>query len=117
MNAIKKKFRPEFINRIDSICCFRGLDGNDLRTIIEHEIGKTDARLSAMGYSLGDDILHGKFVDDILEAVREESEYGARPVRREVMKRLDDRLADLIIDGGAEDGHVFTYEDIYKENM
>lgn len=116
MNAIKRKFRPEFINRIDSICCFNGLGESDIRTIIEHEISKTDSRLSAIGYSLGDDILHGKFVDDILEAVRTESEYGARPVRREVMKRLDDRLTDLIIDGGVEEGHVFTYNDIYMEN-
>lgn len=113
MKAIKRKFKPEFINRIDTICCFNTLSDDNIRLIIEHEITKTARRIADMGYSLDDSVLHGGFVDVVAEAVKSESEYGARPVLREVRKRLDDRITDLIIDGDAEEGHVFTFDGIY----
>lgn len=113
LKAIKKKFKPEFINRIDTICYFNKLTDENIRIIIEHEIAKTAKRVEEMGYGLDDSVLHGDFVDAVFEKVKEESEYGARPVQREVRRMLDDRIADLVIEGGVEDGHVFTSADIY----
>lgn len=112
MKSIKRKFKPEFINRIDNICFFRKLTDDNLRVIITHEIQKTEKRLNEMGYSLDSSITEGEFVDQVFEAVRNDSEYGARPVQREVRRRLDDRVTDLIIEKGVEKGYVFTAEDI-----
>ena len=113
LKAIKKKFKPEFINRIDNICFFNKLTDRDIRVIIENEIAKTASRVTDMGYGLDDSILHGEFVDRVFDKVKEESEYGARPVQREVRRMLDDRIADLVIEGGIDEGYIFTNSDIY----
>jgi ATP-dependent Clp protease ATP-binding subunit ClpA len=58
---------------------------------------------------------NGKLIDSIFEKVKSESEYGARPVLREVQLQLEDKLTDYIIDNEIEPGFVFKYDDIYKE--
>ena len=114
-NAIKKTFKPEFINRIDNICYFNKLTDDNLRTIIVNEIKKVGKKMEDIGYGLDEDIYQGKLVDSIFDKVKEESEYGARPILREIQFQLEDKLTDYIIDNEVKPGFVFKYNDIYKE--
>ena len=112
--ALKKKFKPEFINRIDNICYFNKLTDDDLRRIIVNEVEKVHKKVIDIGYDLDETILHGKLIDSIFEKVKEESEYGARPIIREIQSQLEDKLTDYIIDNNVENGFVFSYDTIYK---
>lgn len=112
--AIKKKFKPEFVNRIDDIIAFNRLGDEDLRAIIKLEIGKVGKRIEDLGYKLSEDIVDGKMVDIILDNIKEESDFGARPVIREVQHLVEDGLTDYIIDNNPEKGYCFTLEDIYQ---
>ena len=114
-NAIKKRFKPEFVNRIDEIVSFNRLGDNELRDIIKIEISKVDNRVSELGYSLSDDITHGKLVDVILEKVKGEGDFGARPVIREIQRLLEDGLTDYIIENNPEKGYCFKLDDIYHK--
>lgn len=113
MKSIKKKFKPEFINRIDNICYFNRLTDDNLITIIKNEIKKVNDKVVDLGYSLDDEIMTGKLVTDIFDSIKDESEYGARPILREIQKQLEDKLTDYLIDNTVENGFVFKYDDIY----
>lgn len=113
--AVKKRFKPEFVNRIDDIVMFNNLTEDNIRNIITLEIEKVNKRVVDMGYSLAEDIKKGKLVNIILDNIRDESEYGARPVLREVQHVLEDGITDFVIDNNPEKGYEFTLEDILKE--
>ena len=112
--AIKTTFKPEFINRIDNICYFNKLTDDNLRQIIVNEVGKVNKKIIELGYGLDETITNGELVNSIFSKVKEESEYGARPILREIQFQLEDKLTDYIIDNEVEPGFVFKYDDIYK---
>jgi len=114
LKAIKKSFKPEFINRIDNICYFNKLTDDNLKTIISNEIKKIASQVETIGYKLDETITDGKLIDSIFEKVKKEAEYGARPILREVQFQLVDKLTDFIIDNQTEPGYVFKYSDIYN---
>jgi len=115
MKVIKKKLPPEFINRIDEIVFFNKLTDDNLHDIIKIEIGKVENRVKRMGYDFDDSIKKGKLVDSIFNEVKKESEYGARPILREIQRQLEDKLTDFLLDNNVKKGYTFTYTDIYKE--
>ena len=114
MKTIKKKLPPEFINRIDEIVFFNKLTDENLHEIIKIEIGKVEKRVKRMGYSFDETIKNGKLVDSIFDEVKKESEYGARPILREIQRQLEDKLTDFLLDNNVKKGYVFKYEDIYR---
>lgn len=111
--SIKSTFKPEFINRIDNICYFNKLTDDSLKQIIKNEIMKVNTKVENLGYKLDDSILDGKLVESVFEKVKCESEYGARPILREIEFQLEDKLTDYIINNDIEKGFVFKYNDIY----
>jgi len=111
--SIKNTFKPEFINRIDNICYFNKLTDDNLKQIIKNEILKVNTKVENLGYKLDDSILDGKLVESVFEKVKCESEYGARPILREIEFQLEDKLTDYIINNDIEKGFVFKYNDIY----
>lgn len=115
-SAIKKTFKPEFINRIDNICFFNKLTDDNLRQIIINEVHKVNQKLENIGYGLDDEICNGKLIDSIFSKVKDEAEYGARPILREIQVQLEDKITDYIIDNDTNPGFIFTYNDIYKDN-
>ena len=91
--AAKKKFRPEFINRLDDIIVFRQLGREDLGKIVDIEINKIQKRLNYHGITL-------KYDEDVKTFLITEGftpEYGARPLRRIVEKYIEDQLAEEIL--------------------
>jgi len=100
MGRLRETMRPEFLNRIDEIVLFRKLDREQLRGIVRLQLARTEARLAAQGYGLAVD---EAAVDWIAEHGYE-PEYGARPLRRVIQRELDDRIADLLVNGELHDG-------------
>lgn len=109
---LKKKFKPEFLNRIQKIVYFNNLDDKSLRSIIELEVGKIDGKVEKLGYHLSEDILETKMIDDIYNSISSQKEYGARPIVNEVQRKIEDNIVDYLIDNEVEIGHMFTYDEL-----
>ena len=91
--AAKKKFRPEFINRVDEIIVFRRLEKDDLRRIVDLEVSKVRQRLEAQHIR----VEYGEAVKDFLITRGYKPEYGARPLRRMVERYIEDPLAEELL--------------------
>ena len=107
---LKKKFRPEFLNRIDNIIYFNKLSDENLRSIIELEIHKIEKRVNELGYSFDESITKTVVPNVIMERVKDKKEYGARPIIRELQHVVEDRVSDYLIENEVEKGFVFTSE-------
>ena len=100
MEAAKKFFKPEFINRLDDIVCFRMLEKTELNRIVELEISKVLGRLKNKRIVLTLD-------DSAREFLMKEGydpQYGARPMRRAVEKHIEDPLAEALLRGEVKEG-------------
>lgn len=104
---LKRKFKPEFLNRIDKIVYFNKLTDENLENIIILEIDKVRKRLENIGYGLDENIHATKLLDDIYNKVKEKKNMGARPIIREIQTQLEDKITDYIIENNVEKGHVF----------
>jgi ATP-dependent Clp protease ATP-binding subunit ClpC len=100
MGKLRESMRPEFINRIDEIVLFRKLDRDQLRSIVSLLLQDTAFRLAAQGMVLS---VTGAATDWLAEHGYE-PEYGARPLRRLIQREVDDRIAELVVDGTALEG-------------
>ena len=109
--AIKHHFKPEFINRIDSIIYFNKLNDEDLKKIIKLQIGVTDNKLKKIGYSLDKDI-YDTLTKEVLKNISDKKEYGARPILREIENLLENKITDILIDKNIKKGYCFKYSDI-----
>ena len=95
MDALKRKFKPEFINRIDVVCIFDTLTESDLVKIAKILISSINKRLKEKNLSL-------KITEDALEYVVKKganSEYGARPLKRFIQQEIEDQIAEKILLG------------------
>lgn len=109
---LKRKFKPEFINRIDKIIYFNKLTDENIKNIIKLEIKKVDKRLEDIGYGLEQGFENSKILDIIFNKVKENKNMGARPIIREIQVELEDKIADYMIDNNIEKGHLFTESEI-----
>jgi ATP-dependent Clp protease ATP-binding subunit ClpC len=94
-DAMEKEFRPEFLNRLDDIIVFRGLNKDDLKRIIDIELSKVSKRLEEKGLKL---VLTDEAKDLLIEKGTS-LEYGARPLRRAIEQYLEDPLAEKLLHG------------------
>jgi ATP-dependent Clp protease ATP-binding subunit ClpC len=94
-DALKKVFRPEFINRVDSIVVFRALNKEDIQNIVKLELDKVSGRLQehALTLTASEEAL-AKLADMGYDA-----EFGARPLRRVIQQKVEDPLSDLVLSG------------------
>lgn len=104
MEAAKKWFKPEFINRLDELVVFRMLERTDLNRIVDLEVSKVTARLK-----------NKKITVTLNDAAREflmkegyDPQYGARPMRRAVEKNIEDPLAELLLRAEIKEGDHVT---------
>jgi ATP-dependent Clp protease ATP-binding subunit ClpC len=111
--ALKKKFPPEFLNRIDETIVFNKLSEEDIHKIIYIEIDKLKERLSDMGYSI-------KLDKSAMEFIAKEGyhdEYGARPLGRAIQVHIGNLIADEILSGSITEGSEIkiTYDKKYNK--
>jgi ATP-dependent Clp protease ATP-binding subunit ClpC len=100
--ALKKKFRPEFLNRIDEAIIFRGLTKEDIHKIIFLEINNLGKRLAEMNFNL-------QISDEAITYLGEQGydeEYGARPLARAIQHYVEDAIADEILHGNILEGEL-----------
>ena len=100
MDAVKRHFRPEFLNRIDEMIVFHALTSNDLKQIVTILMDTVVKRLGDMRLSL--DISPAAM--DML--VKEGSDFsmGARPLKRAIQRLIEDPISDLILQGRTPEG-------------
>ncbi len=97
---LKQYFRPEFLNRLDEIIVFRQLTKNEVKEIAEIMLQEVFARLHDKGIKLN---VTDAFKERLVEEGYNPS-YGARPLRRAVMRLLEDSLAEEVLSGRIKDG-------------
>jgi ATP-dependent Clp protease ATP-binding subunit ClpC len=92
---IEKVFRPEFLNRLDDTIIFRHLNNNDLKDVIDLELGKVRERLRERGHEL-------ELTEEAKQfLIRKGSnlDYGARPLRRALENFVEDPLSEELLKG------------------
>jgi len=92
---LKRTFRPEFINRVDSIIVFRQLTKEDIRAIVDIILDEVNERL--VDYDMS--IEASDSAKDWLMAHGYDREFGARPLRRLVQSAIEDKLSDAVLSG------------------
>jgi len=97
---LKQYFRPEFLNRLDEIIVFRQLTKDEVKEISEILLKEVFGRLTEQGITLE---VTDKFKDRLVDEGYNPS-YGARPLRRAIMRLLEDSLAEEILSGRIQDG-------------
>ena len=132
MAEVSKRFKPEFIGRLDEVVVFHKLTDEDLRTIVDFELSKVRERLSERGLLLE---LSDEAKQLVINKSREEqsdrdhTDYGARPLRRAVEIYVEDPLAEELLRGvfdGKNQIHVtvrevgeekqLEFEGVYQEH-
>jgi ATP-dependent Clp protease ATP-binding subunit ClpC len=98
--SLKKVFRPEFINRVDSVVVFRALNKQDIQDIVSLELNKVSERLQDHALTL-------EPTQDALALLADlgyDTEFGARPLRRVIQQKVEDPLSDLVLAGEFGEG-------------
>jgi len=104
--SLKRVFRPEFINRVDSIIVFRSLNRDDITKIVELELQKVAHRLEEHAIVL-------KATQPALEKLADlgfDPDMGARPLRRVIQHKVEDPLSDSLLAGDFNDNDTILVE-------
>jgi ATP-dependent Clp protease ATP-binding subunit ClpC len=97
---LKQYFRPEFLNRLDEIIVFRQLSKEEVSQIADIMLKEVFGRLAEKGITM--EVSQG-FKDRLIQEGYSPS-YGARPLRRAIMRLLEDSLAEEILSGRIKEG-------------
>ncbi len=100
MDAMKKTFRPEFLNRIDEIIVFQQLTKEEIRRIVDLMSADLQSRIKAQGMEL-------VVTDECKDFIAKDGynpTYGARPLRRSIQRLLEDALAEEVLKGRFKEG-------------
>jgi ATP-dependent Clp protease ATP-binding subunit ClpB len=104
--ALRRHFRPEFLNRIDDIIVFHRLGIKELKKVVDIQVAILADRLKAKGIVL-------KLTDkakDLLGRQGYDPVYGARPLKRIIQKLLQDPIALRLLQGELKEGQTVTVE-------
>ena len=100
LDALKRVFRPEFINRVDAVIVFRSLNKDNIKQIVQLELRKVSERLEEHAIVLNATPL----ALDTLADLGYDPEMGARPLKRVIQQKVEDALSDALLSGEFEDG-------------
>jgi len=103
---LKQYFRPEFLNRIDEIIVFRQLTKDEVKQIADIMLKEVFGRMAEQGITLQ---VTEAFKDRLVEEGYSPA-YGARPLRRAIMRLLEDSLAEEILSGRIREGDTATVD-------
>lgn len=101
---LKKKFTPEFLNRLDQIVYFNSLTDDNLKNIVKLEINKFNKRLNTLEYNI-------EYNNDVVTCIHakalEKKEFGARPIIRLIQTNIEDKITDLMLTNDYPTGYTF----------
>jgi ATP-dependent Clp protease ATP-binding subunit ClpC len=104
--SLKRAFRPEFINRMDSVVIFRSLNKDDIKSIVSLELDKVAERLKDHELTL-------TASEEALSLLAEQgydAEFGARPLRRIIQQKVEDPLSDRVLAGEFVNGDLIKVD-------
>ena len=104
MDALKGYFRPEFLNRVDEIVVFRRLSDDDIKKIASLMLSEIAKRISDLGIEIS-------FDDAVTEMLAKEGfddNYGARPLRRAIQRKIEDGLSVELLEEKIKKGDKVT---------
>jgi ATP-dependent Clp protease ATP-binding subunit ClpC len=99
-DALRREFRPEFVNRVDSVVVFHALTMEQIKQIVDLELAKVAVRLEEHSITL-------EATEQARETLAElgyDPEMGARPLKRVIQNKIEDRLSDSLLTGEFQDG-------------
>jgi ATP-dependent Clp protease ATP-binding subunit ClpC len=99
---LKKKFAPEFINRLDDIIIFNALNKEDIGKIVNIELKKLEKRVKDVGY----DVKINNAAKDYLVREGYDEKYGARPLNRAIQKFIEDPISEEVLKGDIKENDV-----------
>jgi len=103
---LKKKFAPEFLNRVDDVVMFNSLEREDINKIIKIELDGLIQRVKSMEYNL-------EITDGAIEYIASQGfdpQYGARPLKRAIQKHVEDVLTEEILQSNPEKNSLMTLD-------
>lgn len=106
MPDLKKTFKPEFLNRLDDIIVFNQLEQSDIEEIAKRMLKSLQKRTQDLGIELD-------FTDAAIRELAKEGfdkTYGARPLRRAIQSKIEDKLSELILDKTIGEGSKCTVD-------
>ena len=106
MPDLKKTFKPEFLNRLDDIIVFNQLEQSDIEEIAKRMLKSLQKRTHDLGIELD-------FTDAAITELAKEGfdkTYGARPLRRAIQSKIEDKLSELILDKTISEGSKCTVD-------
>lgn len=112
MDAVKKHFRPEFINRIDDILFFNELAPDVMDGIVKIQLRNLSRRLAERNITMDVTAPAIKW----LATYGYDAAFGARPLKRLIMTAVEDKIADLILSGAITDGAT-VYVDVHGDEL
>ncbi|MCJ0977816.1 ATP-dependent chaperone ClpB [Rhodococcus sp. ARC_M12] len=104
MDAVRRSFKPEFVNRLDDVVVFDALSEDQLESIVDIQLGFLTKRLAARRLTLEVSSPAKMW----LAARGYDPLYGARPLRRLIQQAIGDQLAKLLLAGDIHDGDVVS---------
>ena len=107
MSELKRVFNPEFLNRIDEVIVFNALARDHIAGIAKLMLEEVEQRLKENGVEL---VVLPDAVDFIVERGYD-PQFGARHLRREIQRHIEDPVAQKMIDGSARDGRIYVSRD------
>ena len=102
MEEVRRIFKPEFLNRVDEILVFHMLDKQEIRQIVNILVKKLEKRCKEQ---LDIELVVRSSVKDYLAENGFDSKYGARPLKRAIQNKLEDRMAEEILAGKIHRGN------------
>ncbi|MCD8329709.1 MAG: type VI secretion system ATPase TssH, partial [Lachnospiraceae bacterium] len=103
---LKQQFRPEFLNRLDEIICYKPLRREEIRQIVDLQIKDLQRRLDNKQLKV-------QVTDEAKDTIIEESydpNFGARPIKRYIQGKVETLLARKIIAGDVSEGDTLTVD-------
>ncbi|MBR4959275.1 MAG: ATP-dependent Clp protease ATP-binding subunit, partial [Clostridia bacterium] len=109
MEALKSTFRPEFLNRLDEIIVFNKLTAGDIERITSLMLEEVRKRIDTLGIAVS-------FAPEVVSHLAEEGfdpVYGARPLRRAIVRKIEDSFSEAMLQGQVQAGD--TVEAVLEE--
>jgi ATP-dependent Clp protease ATP-binding subunit ClpA len=97
---LRTAFRPEFLNRLDGVMVFRNLVQEQIREIVDLEMNRVRLQLAEQEIQL-------ELTDEVRDVIAEagfDPDYGARPLRRVIQDKIEDRLSEGLLSGEFKPG-------------
>ncbi len=110
MSAVRRKFSPEFVNRIDAVITYQPLDRDSLEKIVDQQIADLERHIENRLAESAFELDVGKPARQFLLKLGTSEEYGARELKRSILRQLTQPLAAMVASGSVEPGTVVRAE-------